>query len=187
MRPVDVKDREMTATPSFAHRLRVAHLNPRAPNPIDLKPDAAARKAIAAGLDLPGLPVLRFTGEVVARGNDAWVLTCRLTARVVQPCVVTMEPVETPISEEVRRIFTPHMAAPTEEEIEMPDDEMEPLGQFIDAGAVMIEALALALPLYPRAEGAEPFGTGTDDASGDDDDRRKPFAGLGDLLNRRPQ
>ncbi|AUH62970.1 YceD family protein [Paracoccus zhejiangensis] len=177
----------MTATPSFAHRLRVAHLNPRAPNPLDLEPDAAARAAIAAELDLLDLPALRFKGEVVARGNDAWVLTCRLTARVVQPCVVTMAPVESPIDEEVRRIFSPHMTAPTEEEIEMPDDEMEPLGQFIDAGAVMIEALALALPLYPRADGAELPEAEDESEAGDEDDRKKPFAGLGDLLKKRPQ
>lgn len=177
----------MTATPSYAHRLRVAHLNPRAPNPVDLAPDAEARAAIAAELDLLDLPALGFSGKLVARGNDAWELTARLVARVVQPCVVTMAPVSTPIDEEVRRIFTPHLAAPTEEEIEMPDDEIEPLGQFIDAGAVMIEALSLALPLYPRAEGAEPFEASTDDAPDDEaGDTRKPFAGLGDLLNKRP-
>ena len=187
MRPADVKDRAMTKIPSLAHRLRVAHLNPRAPNPVDLAPDAEARAAIAAELDLLELPALAFTGKLVARGNDAWELTARLVAQVVQPCVVTMAPVSTAIDEQVRRIFSPHVSAPTEEEVEMPDDEMEPLGQFIDLGAVMIEALALALPLYPRAEGAPPFEASTEEAAEDEaGDTRKPFAGLGDLLNKRP-
>lgn len=176
----------MTATSPFAHRLRVAHLNPRAPNPLDLEPDAAARAAIAEELGLLDLPQLRFTGDLVARGNDAWALTGRLVARVVQPCVVTTQPVETPIDETVRRIFTPHLVAPTEDETEMPDDEMEPLGQFIDAGAVMVEALSLALPLYPRVAGAE-LPEAEPEAEAEEDDRRKPFAGLGDLLNKRPQ
>ena len=176
----------MTATTPFAHRLRVAHLNPRSPTPVQLKPDAAARAAIADDLGLLGLPALRFDGKVEARGNDAWALTGRLTARVVQPCVVTLEPVETPIDEEVRRIFTPHLTAPLDEEIEMPDDEMEPLGQFIDAGAVVIEALSLALPLYPRAPGAE-LPEGTEPAPEPGEDRKKPFAGLDALLSKRPQ
>ena len=41
-------------------------------------------------------------------------------------------------------------------EAEMPeDDTVERLTAWIDPGDVMIEALVLALPLYPRAEGAE--------------------------------
>ena len=33
------------------------------------------------------------------------------------------------------------------------DDTIEKLGREIDLAAVMIEALSLALPLYPRADG----------------------------------
>ncbi|TRW96692.1 DUF177 domain-containing protein [Paracoccus sp. M683] len=178
----------MTATPVYAHRLRVAHLNPRAPNPVLLEPDADARAAIAAELDLLDLPALRLQAQITAQGSDAWVLTGRLTARVVQPCVVTLAPVESPIDEDLRRVFSPHVTAPLDEEIEMPDDEIEPLGQFIDAGAVMVEALALALPLYPRAEGAELPEEAEDQPSADDEgDRQKPFANLGALLSKRPQ
>lgn len=175
----------MTATPVFSHRLRVAHLNPRAPNDFALEPEAGARAEIAADLGLLDLPALRFVGRIEARGNDAWALTGDLSARVVQPCVVTLDPVETAVTDEVRRIFSPHVTAPVEEEVEMPDDEMEPLGAFIDAGAVMVEALALALPLYPRAEGAELPDAG--DPLPDDDDRKRPFAGLDALLSKRQE
>jgi len=56
----------------------------------------------------------------------------------------------------------------------------------IDPAAVMIEALALAMPLYPRAEGAdlgeavhaEPGVTPMRDADA------RPFAGLRDRLAR---
>ncbi|AUH32194.1 YceD family protein [Paracoccus tegillarcae] len=175
----------MTSAPAFTHRLRVAHLNPRAANPVLLEPDAQARKAIAAELGLLRLPALRLEGRITAQGNDAWLLSGNLTARVVQPCVVTLAPVESSIDDEVRRIFSPHAAAPVEEEVEMPDDEMELLGQFIDAGAVMIEALALALPLYPRAEGAEL--PEQDDTPDEEDERQKPFAGLDALLSKTRQ
>lgn len=175
----------MTSTAVFTHRLRVAHLNPRAATEVALEPDAEARAAIAADLGLLDLPALRFNARITAQGNDAWLLQGHLSARVVQPCVVTLAPVETPIDEDVRRIFSPHAVAPVEEEAEMPDDEMELLGQFIDAGAVMVEALALALPLYPRAADAEL--PEAEPEAPDEDDRRKPFAGLDALLSKRDQ
>ena len=66
----------------------------------------------------------------------------------------------------------------------MPDDEIEPLGPMIDAGEVLVEALALALPPYPRAEGAElpVAATAPDDQ---EDGGRRPFQGLADLLRRK--
>lgn len=176
------------STAPFSHPLRVAHLNPRKPTELTLSPDAAARDRIAADLGLERLPQARLDLRIAAAGNDAWELTGRLTARVVQPCVITLAPVDTAIDEPVRRIYSPHAAQPdpdtTGAGIEMPDDETEPLGQTIDAGAVLVEALALALPLYPRAPGAElPQENAADDAA--DGDTRRPFADLAALLRAR--
>lgn len=163
-------------------RLRVAHLNPRQPTQFALTPDAAARAAIAAELDLLDLPRLEFTGRIQAAGSDSWHLTGQMRAKVVQPCVVTLKPVRSTLSEPVERHYTPHTTQPAADEIEMPDDTIEPLGQFIDLAAVMIEALALALPEYPRADGAALPEDGTHPAA--DDDRQRPFAALGRLLGR---
>lgn len=166
-------------------RLRVAHLNPRQPTEFALAPDAAARAALAEELGLSALPRLRFSGRVEPVANDAWRVTGRLAARVVQPCVATLAPVTTDLDEEVHRLFSPHVAAPEGDEMEMPDDELEPLGQFIDLGAIMAEELSLALPLYPRAQDAAPDAG----APEPDDETRKPFAGLADLLktSRKPE
>ncbi len=133
---------------------------------------------------ITALPALRMEAQIAPAMQDAWELTGRITACVEQPCVVTLAPVRTDIDEPVRRLYSPHATTPDAEEIEMPDDEIEPLGQTIDPGAVMVEALALALPPYPRAPGAELEQAG--DAP-DDDDTRRPFAGLADLLDRKPQ
>ena len=170
----------MTNPSQQPERLRVAHLNPRAPTDFALHPDADARSRIAEELNLDGLPRLAFEGRVRPEGGDAWTLEGRLTARVVQPCVVTLKPVKSEIDEQVRRLYSPHVHAPEGEEVEMPDETLEPLGQFIDLSAVMIEELALALPDYPRAAGAEL----TPDARDDDGapDTRRPFAGLDQLL-----
>ena len=66
------------------------------------------------------------------------------------------------------------------------DDESEPLGQWIDPAAVMVEALALEIPEYPRANGAE-LGqvvyTKPGEIAMTDEDAR-PFAGLAGLRQK---
>lgn len=171
----------MTQSPRSHNRFRVAQLNPRQPTAFVLTPDADARAAIATELSLTTLPALRFSGEINPVANDAWEVTGQLSAKVVQPCVVSLAPVKTTINEPVHRVLSPHAIMPEAEEVEMGDEEVDPLGQFIDVEAMMIEALALALPLYPRAEGAA-LDTVHDP---DDAETRKPFAGLADLLRNR--
>lgn len=164
-------------------RLRVAHLDGRAATPFAVTPDAAQRAALAAWLGISAIEALAFTGQIAPAGRTDWLLTGRLNARVVQPCVVTLAPVRTTLDDEVRRRFTPHAIDPEGDEVEMPeDDTLEPLGSHIDLGAVMIEALELALPLYPRAEGAALDAPAEDEPA---EDTRKPFAGLADLLGKK--
>lgn len=161
-------------------RFRVAHLNPRQPTDFALGPDPAARDALAVELGLSALPRLRFSGQIRPVARDAWEVVGRLSARVVQPCVVTLAPVTTDLHDEVRRLYSPHVTQPEGDEAEMPDDETEPLGQFIDVEAIMAEALSLALPLYPRAARAEPL----DARPEAPEPGRKPFAGLAGLLKK---
>ena len=74
---------------------------------------------------------------------------------MVQTCVVTLDPVTTRIDQPVRRASLPAGRAARAEVVVDPDedDEIEPLGDRIDLGLVAIEALALALPAYPRKPG----------------------------------
>ena len=164
--------------------IRVAHLRGKDEMPFEITPDAPTRKRIAADLGLLDLRKLRLSGRISADGRTDWVLTAKLGATVVQPCVVTLDPVTTRIDEPVTRRFSPdaepqNLAAG--EEIEMPeDDTLEPLGQEIDLRRVMIEALSLALPPWPRSDGAE-LGEVTAAAEGAEpltDEDTKPFAGL---------
>lgn len=168
----------MTQPESPRTRLRVAHLNPRQPSEFVLAPDPGQRRAMAQELGIEGLPRLKFSASIRAIDGDSWAVEGRLSARAVQACVITLAPVSTDLDEEVRRIFSPHIATPEGDEQEMPDDEVEPLGQFIDLEAIMLEALALALPLYPRASDAAL----DSDPAPPEEETRKPFAGLADLL-----
>lgn len=172
----------MSQNPRMQSRYRVAQLNPRQPTAFALAPDAEARAAIAQELGLLALPTLRFQGEIRPAPSDAWEVDGRMQARISQACVVTLAPVKASLDEEVHRVFSPHASTPAAEEAEMGDEDLEPLGAFIDVEAIMIEALTLALPLYPRAEGAA---LETADEAEPEEAGRKPFAGLADLLKRK--
>lgn len=170
-------------TPSVRpSRLRVAHLNSRQATEFDLRPDTEARAVIADGLGIDGVAGLSFKGNLTAGPNDSWELRAKLHARVIQPCVVTLAPVKTDLTADVMRVYSPHLRTPEGDEVEMPDETLESLGQFIDLEAVMIEELALALPEYPRAKGAELMPQSPDDTS--TPDTRRPFQGLDLLLKR---
>ena len=142
--------------PARPTRLRTGGLSPRKPTRFTYVPDSEERGAIAKDLDLLALRALELTGEIRPAGRDELVLEARLTARADQPCSVTLAPVPATIDEPVRRRYVAGYEMPAGEEVEMPeDDTVEPMPDVIDLAEVAAEALALALPLYPRAPGAE--------------------------------
>ena len=146
-----------------------------------LEPDAPSRAAIASELGIVGLKKLRFTGTLAPSGRRDVTLEADLGATVVQECVVTGAPVTTRIEEEVTRRYLSDWIEPEGDEVEMPeDDSAEPLPAVIDVEAVMAEALALALPLFPRAEGVEPVEVSVAEPGQEPmtDEDAKPFAGL---------
>lgn len=172
----------MTALPT--HPLRIADLATRKATPFALHPDTAEMRAIAAALSIEGVRKLRFTGEIRPEGRHDWVLMGELGATVTQECVVTLAPVTTRIDEVVQRSYLAQMPDPGPGEVEMPDDDtVDPLPEVLDVAAVMIEALSLALPPFPRAAdvafGVEQFAAPGVTPMTDDD--AKPFANLKDL------
>jgi len=173
--------------PIWSLPLRLAEL-PQRRRAFSLTPDIATRNAIAKELGLLGLRKMRFSGEITPFGASDWKLNARLGATVVQACVLTLAPVTNRIDERIYRQYFAELAAPPRDgEHEMPDDEtLEPLGEVIDPGLVMVEALALALPNYPRAPGAELTdaeisGPGIKPMTDED---ARPFAGLKGLREK---
>jgi uncharacterized metal-binding protein YceD (DUF177 family) len=138
-----------------ASRLTLARLTRSRDTPFEIVPDAETRAGLATDLDLLALRKLRFAGRLIPEGVRDWRLEAMLGATVVQPCVVTAEPVTTRLDETVERRYLSDLEEPTGEEAEMPeDDTLEPVPVVLDLSAVLAEALALALPIYPRAPGA---------------------------------
>lgn len=174
----------MPRPPVAPHPIRIA-AGARRARPFALAPDGAERAALASDLDISAITVLGFRGTLAPEGREDWRLDARLTATVVQRCVITLEPVTTRIDEPVSRRYLADWQEPRGDEAEIPeDDSAEALPDVVDPALVMVEALTLALPAYPRAPGAG-AGPAAFAAPGDapaGDGMRRPFAGLGELL-----
>lgn len=169
------------------NRLRVADLSQNRPSPFELRPDSNRLRQLAEDLGLLDLRKMRFAGEISAHGDEDWLLEGQLGATVVQACVVSLAPVTTRIETPVRRLFLANMTESDLPEMEMPeDDTTEPLPAFLDLTEIMAEALALALPLYPRAKGAslEETGFAPPGVTPMRDEDTRPFAGLAGLRDQ---
>ena len=172
---------------SHSAQIKVADLSQAGPNRFELRPETSDLKAFAGDLGLDGLRKVSFSGEISTHGARDWLLTGHLGATVVQPCIVTLEPVTTRIETDVRRLFVADLPEPDGDDVEMPeDDSVEALGREIDLDLILAEALSLAIPQYPRAEGAE-LGKAVYTEPGKaalQDEDLKPFAGLAALKDK---
>lgn len=166
---------------------RVTELSQTAPTAFHVSPDADSRAEMAATLDFSALKKVSFEGTIKPLGKRGWRLEGRLGATVVQPCIATLKPVTTRIDTDVSRTYLPEALLSEPDpgsEVEMPeDDTTEPLGTEIAPALVMIEALALAAPDYPRAEDAPEIAAEArpDGAAPIREEDTKPFAGLAGL------
>ncbi|RMD46801.1 MAG: DUF177 domain-containing protein [Alphaproteobacteria bacterium] len=183
------------AAPPFRHAIPVAALARSGARDVVVVPPPEALAAIRAALGLRGLRRVRLAGRLEPEGLVGWRFRGTLGASVTQSCVITLAPVATRIDVPVQRRWLAGLPEPGPGETEMPEDaDTDPLGHEIDLGAVLVEALSLALPDYPRApgarfEGAE-FGPSGAEAAAeapaeDAAPTRRPFAELGRLLAER--
>jgi uncharacterized metal-binding protein YceD (DUF177 family) len=136
---------------------------------------------LKAEFQLLGLKKAQMSAELIPKGRGDWLLKGQLGASVVQPCVVTLAPVPTRIDAKFERLFVTEMPdlSPGEES-EMPeDDRLEPRPAVLDLSVVFAEVLALELPEWPRAPGAE-----LPPSVQDTDEKPNPFAVLQALKSK---
>jgi uncharacterized metal-binding protein YceD (DUF177 family) len=145
---------------------------------------------IARLLDLVALDRLAFDYRLVPSSGHRVRLTGRLTARVVQTCVVSLEPVASELDVPVEIEFWPEDAVAVLERNAQEDagasllDWPEPIADgTIDLGEVVYETFATSLDPYPKKAGASfewPVGAEDEAAAG----KGGPFAAL-ERLKRR--
>jgi uncharacterized metal-binding protein YceD (DUF177 family) len=180
---------EMEPSP-LAHAVALEGLPRDEATPVALAAAEANLAAIARFIGVERVEALAFEGRVRGWQAHGWRVTGRVTARVVQSCVVTLEPVEAAIEAELDRTFLPVAELPeAPEEVELTEDSLDapdPLGDAIEIGALVLETLALELDPYPRAADAA-FGARVYAAPGVEpltDEAMRPFAGLAELKER---
>ena len=153
---------------------------PVAGRDIDITVEREAREAIAAQLEVTAVDRLQVKLHAV-RFRGGMRVTGQLKALVVQPSVVSLEPVVEEIEEPVDRIFLPGGEKPyagkadAEVFVDLEGDDIPDHfeGNEADLSELIVETLALAIDPYPRLEG-ESLG----EISDADDEVDLPFAGL---------
>jgi uncharacterized metal-binding protein YceD (DUF177 family) len=151
------------------------------PQGSDVRVVATAEECAALAKDFKLPAIASLTGEYRLASSAKGVhVSGRVKAEVTQVCVVTLDPFDSVIEEEVEVDFAESRGMPAEPPTEMheyePPDEI--LNGQIDLGALTAEFLALGLDPYPRKPGAD-FAFDLGDSGKD-----SPFAALDKLKNK---
>jgi uncharacterized metal-binding protein YceD (DUF177 family) len=132
---------------------------------VSVKPSAEELAALVA---FSGVEAIRsFTAEIDVRpwGKTGFRVTGRVTADVVQACVVTLDPVDGHVDETVDVKLAPiadvdrykPASNPGEIVVDIETDDIPDFfdGPAIDVGAIAVEYFMLGLDPYPRKPGIE--------------------------------
>ncbi|MDW8314441.1 MAG: DUF177 domain-containing protein [Rhodovarius sp.] len=137
--------------PEFSRPFRLSAL-PAAGEEITLEADAAERAALARRFGLIALDRLEARLQLRPDAAGGVAVSGRLSARLTQACVVTLEPVVQRIEESIAFRILPEGQHPSEDP--QAEDEVESEGGMAELGEVVAQHLSLAIDPYPRAEGA---------------------------------
>jgi hypothetical protein len=148
----------------------------------DIEAGPAAREAMAAVAGLREILSANASLDVTPKGGGRFHVAGQVRARIGQTCVITLDPIENDINEDVDLIFAPAEQIPEMADLvddtadsaaEIPDPPEPIVNGVIDLGRVATDALFLGIDPYPRRPDAvfEP-----PVVSADPDDH--PFAAL---------
>ena len=146
----------------------------------EIEADAPARAAMAETAGLRDIASARAAFDLSHRSGGRVHVAGRVQAKVGQTCVVTLEPIENAIDEEVDLMFAPaeeiapQIDADDDDGVSTVPDAPEPIENgMIDLGRLATDVLYLAVDPYPRKQGVvfEPEVTAVDPAD-------HPFAAL---------
>lgn len=171
----------------FSRLIRVDQI-PAAGMRFDVEAKPEERAALATRFGLPSLDQLKAEIHLKAIAGGALVrLDGTITAKVVQACVVSLEPIPAKIKEDFSLTFG---AAPPEEvgaEIELSMEDEDPpelvIDGVIDVGEAVAEHLSLALDPFPRKAGIA-F-AGGEEPTPAEEKRPSPFAVLAQLRKNK--
>lgn len=171
--------------PAFSYSVPVGKVSAN-PVTVRLSANEAERKALARLWDVSGVAALEAELHLTRWKRDGVRVKGQVHAEIVQPSVVSLEPVTSSVDEPVEAVFVPEGSRLARVETndsgevlidaEGPDLPETFSGDRIDVGSVVAEFVALAIEPYPRLAG-ETFNPPQESAQDDGEDNL-PFAAL---------
>jgi uncharacterized metal-binding protein YceD (DUF177 family) len=180
-----MKQELMNQEPPWSYPLAVAGLPPEGAA-LRLVPGEKERAALAHHVGVLAVPALVADVKATPDGKGGVVIEGNLSATVRQTCVVSLEPFDNALDEQIALRFLPESAADFAiaedggDELDLADVIRDGV---VDLGALITEFLALGVDHYPRRPGAvfaPPDTITADDAS-------SPFAALAKLKQKGRQ
>ncbi len=175
---------------------RTVDLDRMGPNgtALEIAASDSERAALVKRFGFLGLPAFSARVTVDRRPGGQVVVEGRLRGRIVQACILTLDPVAQDLDETFRIVFKQDLAEERDPEsgealVSAQTDAPEPLpGSLLDVGEIVAEQLSLAADPYPRKPGVKledvlpkPRKEGR---HGRHEPRRHPFAGLAALRDK---
>jgi len=175
---------------------RIVDLNRMGPSgaALDIVASDSERAALVRRFGFLGLPAFSARATIDWRPGGQIVVEGRLRGRIVQACILTLDPVAQDLDETFRIVFKQGLAEERDPEsgeavISAQTDAPEPLtGNLLDVGEIVAEQLSLAADPYPRRAGAKLEDVLPRHRHGGrpnrGEPRRHPFAGLAALRDK---
>ena len=182
-----MKTKDMEVIPGISpHTLRIDEI--REGDEGSIEAAAPERAAVAELFDLSDLSRLALTYSLHRLGQGRLGLKGRLTAKLTQTCVVSLEPLPQELDVPVEVAFWPPSQIRDMEKATAEDPVSQGILDWpesiidgkIDLGPVLYEGLATALEPYPRAKGVE-FAWIDPASAGEEAPAIGPFAALKQL------
>jgi uncharacterized protein len=144
---------------------------------------ADERQRLAEALGIVAVPALTADLQVRRLHGATFEVRGALSAKVVQTDVVTLDPVEQEVAEEIDVALSPADDDTHRKHASADAEEIEPVDSYrngrIDLGMILSEHLALGIDPYPRGVGVE-----FEDRLEDEGPDASPFAALAALRGK---
>jgi len=161
---------------------------------LEIAASDSERAALARRFGFLGLPTFSARVTIDRRPGGQVVVEGRLRGKIVQACILTLDPVTQELDETFRIVFKQGLAEEHDPEsgealVSAQADAPEPLtGNLLDVGEIVAEQLSLAAEPYPRKPGVKLEDVlpkpRKEARHGRHEQRRHPFAGLAGLRDK---
>ena len=103
-------------------------------------------------LQIERLLAFSFKGEIVQSNPVHFVLKANFKATFIQLCVISLNPIKSHITHEIEQYYSLKSEDQRIKTVSIDYDEVEidEIGSELNIGDIMLEALSLKIPLYPK-------------------------------------